>query len=197
MRVLPGSDYPLGASVVEAGTNFAVASDAESVTLCLLDAAGVEQRVPLPERRGDVWHGLVPGVVPGQAYGYRVSGPDGQPEGRHDPGKLLLDPYARAITGSLTFADEVYGDSRGDSAPYTPRSLVVAPGPPPAPGPRRRLADTVIYETHVKGLTMTHPRVPEGLRGTYAGLAHPAVVEHLVQLGVTAVELLPIHHHAR
>ena len=203
-RIVPGRSAPLGATPGPDGTNFAVCSPGDEVRLCLFDAGGAETALVLPDRDGDVRHGFVPGVGPGQAYGYRVAGPYEPGRGlRFNPAKLLLDPYARAITGAVRFGPEVLGHTFGDpgvaspldSAGYVPRSLVVAPPPAPsAARPTRRLADTVVYEVHVKGFTATHPRVPAELRGTYAGLAHPAAVAHLVGLGVTAVELLPVHH---
>ncbi len=203
--VLPGAAFPLGATPGPAGTNFAVVSVGEGVLLCLFDAAGNETQVPLPERDGEVWHGFVPGVGPGQAYGYRVLGPYDPRRGlRCNPAKLLLDPYARAIDGEVRFGPEVLGHALADpdapsaldSAGHVPRSLVVDSTFAWAnrPRPRYSYADTVIYEVHVKGFTAAHPRVPEELRGTYAGLAHEAAVAHLVDLGVTAVELLPVHH---
>ncbi len=195
VRILPGIPGPLGATPRDDGTAFAVVSPGDEVTLCLFDAAGTETRLVLPERDGDVRHGFVPGVGPGQAYGYRVDGPFDPPRGlRFDPEKLLLDPYARAVHGDVTFEREVFGHGTGDSAPYVPRSLVLAPGSSPGPGPRHALTDTVIYEVHVKGFTMRHPDLPPEVRGTYAGLAHPAALEHLRTLGVTTVELLPVHH---
>jgi isoamylase len=203
---LPGRAFPLGATPGPDGTNFAVASAGDGVLLCLFDAGGGERRVALPERDGEVWHGLLPGVGPGQAYGYRVTGPYDPPRGlRCNPAKLLLDPYARAIVGEVRYGPEVLGyaaddpeaPSTLDSAAHVPRSLVVDPSFDwgARPRPRRGYADTILYEVHVKGFTATHPAVPEALRGTYAGLAHDAAVAHLVDLGVTAVELLPVHHH--
>jgi isoamylase len=205
LRVLPGSQFPLGATPSAFGTNFAVASSvADAVTLCLFGDAGAETQVPLVEYDAGVWHGFVPGVGPGQAYGYRVTGRYDPGQGVYcNPAKLLLDPYARAISGEVTFGPEVLGyavDDPGapstlDSAAHVPRSLVVdgefawADSRPL----RRRYADTIIYEVHVKGFTMRHPGVPEPLRGTYAGLAHEAAIGYLVDLGVTAVELLPVH----
>ena len=194
----------LGAHPDDDGTAFAVFSRGEAVELCLLDDDGAERRVALPERTGDVWHGYVPGVRPGQRYGFRVHGPWDPGHGhRFNPAKLLLDPYARSIDGTLRADPAVLGPEPGeddrvpdgrDSAPYVPQAVVFHPGydwqgdqPPSVPW-----ADTVVYEAHVKGLTARHPDVPEHLRGTYAGLAHPAVVEHLVSLGVTTVELLPV-----
>jgi len=205
VEALPGSAFPLGASPGHGGTNFAVTSGGDAVLLCLFDADGAETEIRLRERDGDVWHGFVPGVGPGQAYGYRVLGPYEPRQGlRYNPAKLLLDPYARAIDGEVRFGPEVNGyaadnpdtASAADSAGHVPRSLVVdtaydwAGRPRPANG----YADTIIYELHVKGFTAAHPGVPEDLRGTYAGLAQDAAIAHLVDLGVTAVELLPVHH---
>jgi glycogen operon protein len=207
MEVWPGKPFPLGATPSDTGTNFAVASDiAEGVLLCLFDAAGHEEQLPLQEEDGGVWHGFVAGVRPGQRYGYRVVGPFAPARGlRCNANKLLLDPYARAIDGDVTWGDDVMGYPPGDpdgysgldSAPCVPRGLVVADGfdwggdrPPAIP-----YSDTIVYETHVKGFSMRHPSVPEELRGTYAGLASPAALDHLRSLGVTALELLPINHH--
>jgi isoamylase len=204
--VRPGRPFPLGATADAGGTNFAVASDiADGVVLCLFDEHGDERRVPLVDLDHGVWHGYVDGVGPGQAYGYRTTGP-WNPRAGHwcNPAKLLLDPYAKATTGTVRFGPEVLaydpddpaGPSGLDSAAHMPRSLVVDPtafdwgDDEPL---HRRYADTVIYELHVKGFTMTHPGVPAELRGTYAGLAHDAAVGHLVDLGITAVELLPVH----
>jgi isoamylase len=177
---------------------------AEGVTLCLFDEAGHETQVELPDYDAGVWHGFVPGLDPGQAYGYRVRGPYDRGQGlRCNPAKLLLDPYARAINGWVCQGPEVLDydvDNQGapstlDSARHVPRSMVADNtfkwGHDEPLG--RRYADTVLYEAHVKGMTMLHPDVPERLRGTYAGLAHPAIIEHLTSLGVTAVELLPVH----
>jgi glycogen operon protein len=203
--VRPGNPFPLGATVQEGGTNFAVASGvADGILLCLFDSSGAETRIPLPECDADVWHGFVPGVGPGQAYGYRATGPYDPARGvRCNPAKLLIDPYARAITGRVRFGPEVLGYAAGDpdmvsdldSAGHVPFSLVVDPAFEWSGGPRpnRPYADTIIYEVHVKGFTMTHPDVPPDLRGTYAGFAHEAALAHLVELGVTAVELLPVH----
>ena len=207
METWPGKPFPLGATASEKGTNFAVASDiADSVILCLFDPAGHEEQLQLQERDSGIWHGFVPGVKPGQRYGYRVVGPYAPAQGlRCNANKLLLDPYARAIDGHVTWGDEVLGYPPGnpdgyselDSAPCTPRGVVLADDfdwggdrPPGIP-----YSDTIIYETHVKGFTQRHPGVPKALRGTYAGLAAPAALSHLQSLGVTAVELLPVHHH--
>ena len=206
---LPGSPFPLGATPGEhaglAGTNFALASSvASGVTLCLFDAAGTETQIPLTDNDADIWHAFVPGIGPGQAYGYRVSGPWNPAQGlRCNPAKLLLDPYAKAISGTVTFGPEVLGQdatdpakpSTLDSAPHVPRSLVVDPAFSWQDGKRpwHRYADTVLYEVHVKGFTMRHPDIPPLLRGTYAGLGHEAAIGYLTGLGVTTVELLPVH----
>ena len=205
LAALPGSPFPLGATPGDGGTNFAVASGvADAMTLCLFDDTGTETQIPLQDYDAGVWHGFVPGAGPGQAYGYRVAGPYDPPRGiRCNPAKLLLDPYARSISGEVAFGPEVLGyavdnpdaPSTLDSAGHMPRSLVVdekfqwTDGSPL----RRRYSDTIIYEMHVKGFTMRHPDVPAELRGTYAGLAHEAAIAYLVDLGVTAVELLPVH----
>jgi glycogen operon protein len=206
-RTWPGRERPLGATWDGEGVNFAVFSQgAEAVDLCLFDESGAEHRIPLEETTNKVWHGYVAGVRPGQRYGFRVDGPFDPARGlRWNPAKLLLDPYARAVSGSLTLDDAIFGYPPGrddlvqdhrDSAPYVPRSVVVHDAFPWGDDPRPQVpwADTVIYELHVKGFTKLHPGVPEPLRGTYAGLAHPAAIEHLKTLGVTAVELMPVHH---
>ncbi len=173
-------------------------------SLCLFDSDGTETQIPLQERDGDIWHGFLPGVRPGQAYGYRATGPyDAQRGLRYNPSKLLLDPYARAVDGEVRFGPELLGyavddveaPSTLDSAGHVPRSLVVDTSFAwsDRPRPAYSYADTIIYELHVKGFTAAHPAVPKELRGTYAGLAHDAAVAHLVDLGVTAVELLPVH----
>jgi isoamylase len=205
LRARPGSQFPLGATPSADGTNFAVASSvADAMTLCLFDGAGAETRIPLEDYDAGVWHGFVPGVRPGQAYGYRVTGPYDPARGlRCNPAKLLLDPYAQAISGEVTFGPEVLGYAAGnpdapsglDSAGHMPRSLVVDGTFPWTDGSplRRRYADTIIYEVHVKGLTMRHPGVPPDLLGSYAGLGHEATIAYLTDLGVTAIELLPVH----
>src|ERR1700754_2429934 len=203
--ILPGRPAPLGATCEPDGTNFAVSSNGEQVQLCLFDDNGAETRLMLPERDGDIWHGFVRGVGGGHRYGFRVSGAYDRARGlRYNPAKLLLDPYARAIDGECRFGPELFdyaADNAAapgplDSAGHMPRRLVTAPQPPipPTPGPGHALADTILYEVHVRGFTATHPDVPPELRGTYAGLAHQAALEPLVHLGVTAVELLPVHH---
>ncbi|MGH3734966.1 MAG: glycogen debranching protein GlgX [Micromonosporaceae bacterium] len=200
--VRPGSPYPLGATVTEDGVNFALwSAAADAVELCLFAADGTQRIHWLTEQTYHVWHGFVPGVRPGQRYGYRVHGPWRPEQGhRFNPAKLLMDPYSRAYAGEVGYHDAIYatdGDGRldsRDSAPYVPRSIVVANDTAPVPpGPRTPWADTVIYEVHVRGFTQRHPGIREHLRGTYAGMAHPAAIEHLVRLGVTAVELLPVH----
>jgi isoamylase len=205
ITALPGSQFPLGATVRDGGTNFAVASGvADGMVLCLFDEGGAETQVPLRDYDAGVWHAFVPGIGAGQAYGYRATGPYDQAHGvRCNPAKLLLDPYARAFSGSVTFGPEVLGYSTGDpDAPSTldssaqvPRSLIVDETFSWSDGarPRHRYADTIIYEVHVKGFTMRHPGVPPELQGTYAGLGHEAAIGHLLDLGVTAVELLPVH----
>jgi isoamylase len=204
-QTLPGLPFPLGATPGPDGTNFAVVSGGDGVLLCLFDRDGTETRVPLEERDGEIWHAFVPGVGPGQAYGYRVTGPYDPRRGlRCNPAKLLIDPYTRAVDGQVRFGPEVLGHvvddawapSTLDSAGHMPRGVVVDTsfdwtGRPP---PNHSYVDTVLYEVHVKGFTAAHPGVPEPLRGTYAGLAHEAALSHLVDLGVTAVELLPVHH---
>ncbi len=207
MKLLPGSPYPLGATWDGEGVNFALYSEsAEAVELCLFDEAGAETRVPVAQQTAFVWHAYLPGVRPGQRYGYRVYGPYEPASGlRFNPQVVLLDPYARALDGTERWGDGCFayevggadGDLRMATGPQlgAPRAVVIDPefdweGDEP---PRTPLHRTVIYEAHVRGLTKLHPEVPEALRGTYAGVAHPAVVAHLRELGVTAVELMPIH----
>jgi isoamylase len=205
---LPGRPaFPLGATPCDGGTNFAVASSvAESAEVCLFGADGTETRLRLPDYDAGIWHGFVPDVSAGQAYGFRVHGPYNAAKGlRCNPAKLLIDPYARAVRGEVRFGPEVFdydqadhdAPSSLDSAGHVPLSLVAEPGfdwGDDAPL-RRDYADTVVYEAHVKGLTMRHPDVPAELRGTYAGVAHEAITGHLTSLGVTAVELLPVHQY--
>jgi glycogen operon protein len=212
-EVWPGRAFPLGPDWDGEGTNFSIFSEhGERIELCLFDEDDNEERVELTERTAFNWHAYLPGVGPGQRYGFRVHGPYDPKSGhRFNPAKLLIDPYAKSIEGKVRWnranvlpyvpdpkagddADLVPDDS--DDAAAIPKSVVIDPrfdweGDRP---PRTPLEETVIYETHVKGFTMRHPGVREDLRGTYAGLADPAAIEHLVDLGVTAVELLPIHH---
>jgi isoamylase len=201
----PGTPFPLGATVRQAGTNFAVASSvADRVDLCLFDETGAEDRVSLRDFDAGVWHGFVPGIEVGQRYGYRVTGPYGPARGlRCNPAKLLLDPYAKALAGTVTPGPEIQAyaapdsdaPSAADSAAKVPRSLVTSEEFTWTDDdrPAYPYQDAIIYEAHVKGLTMRHPDVPLPLRGSYAGLAHEAVIGHLLDLGVTTVELLPVH----
>ncbi|MEU7647966.1 glycogen debranching protein GlgX [Streptomyces huasconensis] len=205
MQVWPGQAYPLGATYDGAGTNFAVFSEAaERMELCLLHDDGSETAVELRESDAFVRHAYLPGVMPGQRYGLRAHGPYAPEQGhRCNSAKLLLDPYARAVSGRVDWGEEVYGyhfEDPGrrndlDSAPHMMTSVVVNPyfdwgddRPPRTP-----YNETVIYEAHVKGLTMLHPDLPDELRGSYAALGHPAIIEHLTKLGVTALELMPVH----
>ncbi|MFF4323407.1 glycogen debranching protein GlgX [Streptomyces sp. NPDC001568] len=205
MDISAGRPYPLGATHDGSGTNFALFSDcAQKVELCLIGEDGGELRIALPEVDGGVWHGRVADVGPGQRYGYRVHGPWNPDEGlRCNPAKLLLDPYARAVDGQIDGDPSLSGhhstdpgrpDDR-DSLGHVPLGVVTDgefdwEGDRP---PGHAFHDSVIYEAHVKGLTRRHPEVPEELRGTYSGVAHPAVIAHLRALGVTALELMPVH----
>ncbi len=215
MQIWPGTAYPLGAAYDGTGTNFAIFSEvADAVDLCLVSDSGEERRVRLPEVQGYVHHGYLPGIQPGQRYGFRVHGPYDPANGhRCDPDKLLLDPYARAIDGEMSgdpalFSyplqdpDASLGAGQGevsrsglDSLGHTLLSVVINPffdwGQDRHP--RRGYHESVLYEAHVKGLTQLHPDIPEEIRGTYAGIAHPATVKHLQALGVTAIELMPVH----
>jgi glycogen operon protein len=205
MQVWPGQAYPLGATYDGAGTNFAIFSEvADRIELCLLHDDGSETAVELREADAFVRHAYLPGVMPGQRYGFRIHGPYEPIRGhRCNSAKLLLDPYAKAISGSIDWDEAVYsypfGQPEGrndlDSAPHSMTSVVVNPyfdWSEDRP-PRIDYHRTVIYEAHVKGLTMLHPELPEEIRGTYAALAHPAVIRHLVELGVTTLELMPVH----
>ena len=210
ITVWPGTAYPLGATFDGAGTNFSLFSEvADRVELCLIDDNDHETRIELDEVDGFVWHAYLPTITPGQRYGYRVHGPWDPANGdRCDPSKLLLDPYGKSFHGDFGFSQALYSydlnaedpASGGtppmvDSLGHTMTSVVINPffdwgsdHPPRIP-----YHETIIYEAHVKGMTQTHPRIPEELRGTYSGLAHPAVIEHLKSLNVTAIELMPIH----
>ncbi|HEY2434097.1 MAG TPA: glycogen debranching protein GlgX [Vicinamibacterales bacterium] len=206
MRIWPGEPFPLGATYDGQGTNFSVFSEvATRVDLCLFDAAGTETCVRLPELTALCWHGYFPDIKPGQRYGFRVHGPWAPDEGQWcNPRKLLIDPYARAIEGAWNWNEALFpyhfGDPENskndlDSAPFIPRSVVVDDAfdwgddaPPNTPW-----HTTIVYETHVKGFTKLLSPLPENIRGTYAGLAHPAAIDYLRELGVTAVELLPVH----
>ena len=212
MQIWPGRPYPLGATYDGAGTNFALFSEvAERVELCLIDDASarskrsvVETRIEMTEVDGFVWHTYLPGLQPGQRYGFRVHGPHDPATGhRCNPAKLLLDPYAKAVDGQVDGDESLFSyrfDAHdalndADSLEHTMYSVVVNPyfdwGTDRPP--RHEYHESVIYEAHVKGLTQTHPGLPEEVRGTYAGIGHPAMIEHLVSLGVTAIELMPVH----
>jgi glycogen operon protein len=211
MEVWPGRPFPLGATWDGEGTNFSLFSEnAERVELCLFDEDDREERVELTERTALTWHAYLPGIGPGQRYGYRVHGPYEPRAGhRFNPAKLLIDPYAKSIEGPIRFEeanvlpyvpsgtpdDDLERDDE-DDVDAIPKCVVIDPRfdweddrPPDTP-----LAESVIYETHVKGFSMRHPRIREDLRGTYAGLASEEAIDYLKQLGVTAVELLPVHH---
>ncbi len=213
MRIWSGRSYPLGATWDGGGVNFALFSEhATKVELCLFDSREAKkesQRITLPEQDEFVWHGYIPGIQPGQLYGYRVHGPYDPEKGhRFNPNKILLDPYARAVGRDLQWDDSLFGYTIGDekadlscderdNVAFAPLGIVLDTAytwdddrPPLIPWNR-----TLIYEVHVKGFTMRHPGVPAALRGTYAGLATDAAIEHLKSLNVTAVELLPVHHH--
>ncbi len=206
MKIWPGNPYPLGATYDGSGTNFSVFSEvANRVELCLFDDSGTQNCVDLAEVTGFNWHGYMPNIGPGQRYGYRVHGP-WEPHTGHrcNPAKLLLDPYGKAVEGEVKWNEAVFPyhfnqgeDSKNeiDSAPFMPKSVVTNPyfdwGNDRHP--RTPWHETVIYEVHVKGFTRRHPSVPDNMRGTYAGLSHPAAIKHLRNLGVTAIELLPVH----
>jgi isoamylase len=195
-RAWPGTPFPLGAHWDGDGINVALWSTTATAVTVSLFSGRHETRIPLDESTYHVWHGYLPGIGPGQRYGFRVDGPWDPARGLfHNPAKLLVDPYARAMEGDFVEHRAVYGDNADDSAPYVPRSIVIHDAFPWGGDlpPRVPWADTVIYELHVKGFTQRHPGIPPELRGTYAGLAHPAAIEHLTSLGVTAVELLPVH----
>ena len=214
-RTRPGKSHPLGATYDGTGVNFAIFSEtASKVELCLFDGpddAREAERVELPERTAHVFHGHIPGLRPGQLYGYRAHGPYEPIHGlRFNPAKLLVDPYAYAVANEPDWEAPLFGFDRArdreddlrscsrDSAPGAPRSVVVdhAFDWSGDRAPKTRWQDTILYEVHVKGFTQRHPGVPEALRGTYAGLASEAAIEYLLRLGVTAVELLPVHEMA-
>lgn len=206
-KIRPGSPRPLGATVTPEGTNFAVySSGATAIEICLFDDHGDEpvQTYTLPEQSLRVWHGFIPGVSAGTRYGIRAHGPWDPANGyRYNPNKLLVDPYAHAIVGEPTWGENMFAHVPGDD-------LVMSDGTNDASMPKAMIvqndydwegdqrlntpwSETIVYEVHVKGFTQQHPQVPEELRGTYAGMAHPAAIEHLKHLGITAIELLPIH----
>jgi isoamylase len=198
---LTGSPFPLGATVVDGGLSFAVhAPDADGIEICLVEG-GDEHRVELTERTYGIWHGVIPGADVGTTYGIRASGPwDPENGHRFNPAKLLVDPAARRVTGRLgdaaallPYRDDPFGQpSTVDSLGHVPLSVVTEPDGDPAPHPRLPWDRTVVYELHVGSFTARHPDVPPEHRGTYLGIAEPAVLEHLRTLGVTAVELLPV-----
>ncbi len=205
MRIWPGSPYPLGATYDGSGTNVALFSEvAERVEVCLFDDAGVETKLDLPEVDAFVWHGYLPNVGPGQRYGFRVHGPYDPVHGhRCNPSKLLLDPYAKAVDGEIDWDESLFpyrfddpsALNDADSGPHMMKSVVISPyfDWDSDRHPRTPYNETVIYEAHVKGLTIAHPDIPEEIRGSYAGLAHPVMIDYLRKLGVTAVELMPVH----
>ena len=205
MQIWPGDEYPLGATWDGGGTNFSIFSEAaERVELCLFGDTGDETRVDLPEVTAFCWHGYVPGVRPGQRYGFRVHGPWAPEQGhRFHPAKLLLDPYAKAIEGDVRWNEAVFtyhpADENtlndNDSAPFVPRSIVIDPTFDWGHDrhPRTPLHHSILYEVHVKGFTVRHPEIPDAIRGTYAALAHPVSLDYFTRLGVTAVELMPVH----
>src|SRR6188768_3432325 len=214
MKIRPGSPYPLGATWDGSGVNFAIFSEhALKVELCLFDSpdsARESVRITLPEQTDLIWHGYIPGILPGQLYGYRMHGPYAPEHGhRFNPNKVVLEPYARAIGRNIRWSDEVHGyrvkdpkedlafDTR-DNAPFAMLAAVIDPAFTWGDDrrPRTPWHETVIYELHVKGFTRRHPRLPEAMRGTYAGLGSDEAIHHLKDLGVTAVELMPVHHHA-
>ena len=205
-EIAPGRPFPLGLTLDADGANLAVFSaHAERIDLCLFDATGARQTavLTLPERTDGVFHGYVPGLRAGQRYGLRAHGPWAPERGhRFNPHRLLVDPYAKAVAGTFRWEGPNLVDRDAplvfdprDSAALVPKGVAVPPLPTLASGPDQPWATTVLYEAHVRGLTRLHPEVPERLRGTYLGLAQPAVLDHLVRLGVTAVELMPIHYH--
>lgn len=209
--IYPGKPYPLGATWEGGGVNFAIfAGNASAVELCLFDADGVsnEVRLKLPDRDLDIWYGYLPYIEPGQLYGYRVYGNYDPLQGdRFNPCKLLIDPYAKAISGTIQWHDSLFGYSIGDpardlsfsdvdSAPFIPKSVVINPAFNWEDDRQLKLPyhKDIIYEAHVKGFTMRNTRIPEELRGTYAGMSHPESIRYLKELGITAIELMPVHH---
>ncbi|RDV16718.1 glycogen debranching enzyme GlgX [Pontibacter diazotrophicus] len=210
--VYPGSPYPLGANWDGKGVNFALYADnATGVELCLFNSVEDDKesvKIKMTERSHQVWHAYLPGIEPGQLYGYRVHGPFDPHNGhRYNPNKLLIDPYAKAISGTIEWHDSLFGYEFGhpdedlsrndtDSAPFIPKAVVVDAsfdwGDDKAP--KIPYYKSIIYETHIKGFTQLHPEIPEDIRGTYSGLAHPVTIKYLQELGITAIELMPVHH---
>ncbi|RZK77650.1 MAG: glycogen debranching enzyme GlgX, partial [Pedobacter sp.] len=208
LELYPGSPYPLGPTWDGKGVNFSIyAGHATAVQLCLFEEGCGDNYVTvnLFERSSQIWHIYIPGIMPGQCYGYRVYGPFDPDNGhRFNPNKLLIDPYAKAISGAVDWHESLYGYEMGgddlsfsdlDSSPFIPKSVVVDQtydweG---VKSPSKGYHESIIYEAHVKGLTNLHPDIPEKIRGTYSAIAHPAIIDHLQSLGITAIELMPIH----
>ena len=212
--IYPGSPYPLGATWDGEGVNFAIFSEnAEAVELCLFTEekdCSEAARIPIKERDHHVWHVYIPGLKPGQLYGYRVYGPFDPANGlRFNPNKLLIDPYAKAISGTISWHDSLFGYELGseqedmgfnkqDSAHFIPKSMIIDPNYDweGVKAPKIPYHKSIIYEAHVKGLTKLHPGIPEDIRGTYEAIAHPVMIEYFQKLGVNAIELMPVHHFA-
>jgi isoamylase len=208
--VYPGSPFPLGATWNGEGVNFAVYSEnATAVDLCLFDSkTNKEKRIRIKEVDNHIWHVFVPTIKPGQLYGYRVYGPYEPQNGhRFNPNKLLIDPYAKALSGRVEWNNAIFGYEMGsaeedlsfneeDSAPYIPKSVVINPAFDweSDKAPKIPYHQSIIYEAHVKGLTQLHPDIPEEIRGTYLGIADPVTIQYLKDLGITAIELMPVHH---
>jgi isoamylase len=208
--VYPGSPFPLGSTWDGEGVNFAIFSEnATAIDLCLFDSAtGKEKKIRIKEVDNHIWHVYVPKLKPGQLYGYRVYGPYEPQNGhRFNPNKLLIDPYAKALSGRVEWNNAIFGYEMGnaeedlsfseeDSAPYIPKSVVIDPSFnwEGDKAPKIAYHQSIIYEAHVKGLTQLHPDIPEEIRGTYLGIAHPVTIQYLKDLGITAIELMPVHH---
>ena len=213
VTVYPGHPYPLGATWDGNGVNFALYADnATKVELCLYSSITSKRestKIELQERTHQIWHTYIPNLKPGQLYGYRVHGPyDPQKGHRFNHHKLLIDPYARAISGNINWHDSLFGYdrkggggnnsmSRSDSGPHVPKSVVINPlfnweGDTPPKIPYHK---TIIYETHIKGFTYLHPDIPDNIKGTYAAICHPVTIQYLNDLGITAIELMPVHHY--
>jgi len=205
----PGSPFPLGATWDGEGVNFALFSEkATAVDLCLFDSkTNREQKIRVKEIDNHIWHLYIPGLMPGQLYGYRVYGPyEPQNGDRFNPNKLLIDPYAKALSGRVEWHNAIFGYEVGhpeedlsfseeDSAPYVPKGVVIDPSFDweNDKAPKIPYHQSIIYEAHVKGLTQLHPDIPEEIRGTYSAIAHPVMIQYLKELGITAIELMPVH----